>query len=65
MRAATLMAQVFDTKKLALQGEEFPVASQVSMPPAPAQGFAEFSASRNGVLVYRTRGSSDHGTGLV
>ena len=55
MHAATLMAQQFDAKKLELQGEEFPVADQVLMPPAPARGFAAFSASRNGVLAYRTR----------
>jgi DNA-binding winged helix-turn-helix (wHTH) protein len=54
MHAATLMAQRFDTNKLELQGEAFPVADQVLLPPAPARGFAAFSASGNGVLAYRT-----------
>jgi Tol biopolymer transport system component len=30
------------------------VADQVSLPPSPAQGFAAFSASWNGVLAYQT-----------
>lgn len=55
MHTATLMARQFDAKKLELQGEEFPVADQVLMPPAPARGFAAFSASATGVLAYRTR----------
>ncbi len=54
MQGATLMAQAFDTKKLELWGERFPVAEQVLMSPAYALGLAAFSASRNGVLVYRT-----------
>jgi eukaryotic-like serine/threonine-protein kinase len=58
MQAATLMAQAFDAGKLELQGEAFPVANQVLLPPSPAKGFAAFSASWNGVLVYETLGHS-------
>jgi len=54
MQGSTLMAQAFDTKKLELAGERFPVAEQVLMSPAYALGLAAFSASSNGVLVYRT-----------
>lgn len=54
MQGATLMAQAFDTQRLELKGERFPVAEQVLMPPANALGYAAFSASANGVLVYRT-----------
>ena len=50
------MAQAFDPRKLELQGEGFPVAEQVLLPPAPGRGFAAFSASSNGVLAYRTLG---------
>ena len=58
MRAATLMAQAFDSKKLELRGEAFPVAEQVYLPNAPDRGFAAFSASQNGVLAYRTLGQA-------
>jgi len=54
MQGATLMAQAFDTKKLDLWGERLPIAEQVLMSPAYALGLAAFSASNNGVLVYRT-----------
>jgi len=58
MQGATLMAQAFDPRKLELQGEGIPVAEQVLLPPAPGRGFAAFSASRNGVLAYRTLGQA-------
>jgi Tol biopolymer transport system component/DNA-binding winged helix-turn-helix (wHTH) protein len=54
MRGATLMAQRFDDRRLELDGEPFPIAEQVWLPPSPAQGFAAFSASGNGVVAYRT-----------
>jgi len=54
MQASTLMAQRFDVASLELQGEAFPVADQVSLPPSSFQGFAAFSASWNGVLAYQT-----------
>jgi len=54
MQGATLMAQRFNDRRLELEGEAFPIADQVWLPPSPAQGFAAFSTSNNGVLVYRT-----------
>jgi dipeptidyl aminopeptidase/acylaminoacyl peptidase len=48
------MAQRFDDRRLELEGEPFPIAEQVWLPPSPAQGLAVFSASSNGVLAYRT-----------
>ena len=59
MQAATLMAQGFDPARLELRGERFPVAERVLLPPAPALGFAAFSASQNGVLAYRTLGQAN------
>jgi Tol biopolymer transport system component len=44
----TLMAQPFDPKRLELSGEAVPIAEQVT---------ASFSASRNGVLAFRTGGT--------
>ncbi len=55
MRGATLMAQPFDAGKALTAGEAVPVAEQVDYFPGNSQG--NFSASRNGVLVY-TSGSS-------
>jgi len=54
MRGATLMAQRFDDRRLESESEPFPIAEHVWLPPSPAQGFAAFSASDNGVLAYRT-----------
>ena len=48
----TLMAQAFDTAKLQVTSDAFPVAEQVGF--NPANGRAFFSVSDNGVLVYRT-----------
>jgi Tol biopolymer transport system component len=53
-RGATLMAQPFDERRLELRGVGFPVAAQMWLPPAPVVGFAAYSVSQNGVLVYRT-----------
>ena len=58
MQAATLMAQAFDPARLELSGERFPVADRLVLPPAPAPGFAAFSAAQNGVLAYRTLGQA-------
>jgi eukaryotic-like serine/threonine-protein kinase len=49
----TLMTQTFDTRRLELVGEPVPVAERVGF----FRTFGFFSASTNGVLVYRT-GSS-------
>ncbi len=57
MQGTTLMAQPFDARRLESQGERFPVAGQVWMP-APARGYAAFSASANGVLAYQTGGAT-------
>lgn len=53
-RANTLMAQPFDSRKLELSGEPFPIAEQV----AETQFFGSaFSVSGNGVLAYRSGGA--------
>ncbi len=56
-REGTLMAQSFDLEKLELSGEPFPVAHQVGGTPAQA-GWAAFSTSSTGMLVYRTGGGA-------
>ncbi len=50
VREGSLMARAFDTRGLKFEGEPFPIAEQVG---TNAAGFADFSASQNGVLVYR------------
>jgi DNA-binding winged helix-turn-helix (wHTH) protein/Tol biopolymer transport system component len=57
MQGTTLMGQRYDAARLETQGESFPAIEQVWLPPAPAQGYAAFSASANGVLAYQTAGS--------
>jgi eukaryotic-like serine/threonine-protein kinase len=52
LREATLMAQPFDSDRLASTGEAFPVAEQLQVFGAPPYGF--FSASDSGVLAYQT-----------
>jgi Tol biopolymer transport system component/tRNA A-37 threonylcarbamoyl transferase component Bud32 len=53
LRETTLMAQPFDTRRLILTGEAFPIAEQIlrstTTPP-----YGVFSASDNGVLAYQT-----------
>jgi Tol biopolymer transport system component len=53
LREATLMAQPFDTRRLILTGEAFPIAEQIlrstTTPP-----YGVFSASDNGILAYQT-----------
>jgi Tol biopolymer transport system component len=51
-RNSTLMALPFDVDRLRATGEMFPLAEQVGT--SQNVGNAAFSASRNGVLVYRT-----------
>ncbi len=53
LRAATLMAQPFDSGALQPIGSPFPVAESV-MAGTGIYGLALFSASANGVLAYRT-----------
>jgi Tol biopolymer transport system component len=54
IRDSTLMAQPFDARALELSGEPVPVAEQIGLFGASAW----FSASGNGVLAYRTGGST-------
>jgi eukaryotic-like serine/threonine-protein kinase len=54
-REGTLFAQPFDAKRLEFSAEPIRVADEIAW--SPADGRAAFSASQNGVLVYRT-GSS-------
>jgi Tol biopolymer transport system component len=53
-RANTLMAQPFDSRKLELSGEPFPIAEQVAEPEFVGSAF---SVSGNGVLAYRSGGA--------
>jgi len=55
LREGTLMAQPFDASKLETVGDPVPVAEQVGAARGP--GRANFSVSRNGVLVYDSSGS--------
>src|SRR5258708_33214835 len=50
-RQTTLMAQPFDAAKLRLTGDVSPVVDHVG----GSSGATGFSASANGVMVYRTR----------
>jgi Tol biopolymer transport system component len=50
VREGTLMAQPFDTSKLHTTGDPVPIVQQVDYFPGNSQG--QFSASRNGTLVY-------------
>src|SRR5262245_16567428 len=50
-RQGTLIAQAFDSDKLRLTGETFPVADRVAT--SSLGGAAAFSVSENGVLTYR------------
>jgi len=47
---STLFAQKFDAGKLEIEGEAVPIADQVAS--VPGLGFAGFSVSQNGELVY-------------
>jgi len=50
MREGSLMGQRFDTRRLQLEGEAFPVAEKVSF--SANYSLGTFSASSSGVLVY-------------
>ena len=56
-REGTLMAQPFDLEKLELSGEPFPVAQQIGGIVVRV-GWAAFSASSTGTLVYRSGGGA-------
>jgi serine/threonine protein kinase len=55
-RQGTLMAQPFDADRLQLTGDAVPIAERVAF--NPFGSYAEFSASENGVLVYRGGGGA-------
>lgn len=55
-RASTLLAQPFDPARLQVSGEPFPVAESVGR--MAFANASHFSASPNGVLVYRTEAST-------
>jgi Tol biopolymer transport system component len=52
VRDATLMAQQFDTRRFALQGDPFPVAQDVGLS-STGTGVAAIATSDTGVLAYR------------
>src|SRR3990172_4440453 len=52
-RDATLMAQPFDTGRLALTGEAFPVAESVQMIPSNFSPLGLFATSESGFFVYQ------------
>jgi serine/threonine protein kinase len=56
MRANTLLAQGFDAKRLSLTGEPIPVAEGLQLNPGTRRG--AFTASRTGVLAYRSVGET-------
>ncbi len=62
LRETTLMAQPFDTRRLALTGEAFPIADQIQTQGSNPYGV--FSTSENGILVYET-GTGGAGSQLV
>jgi Tol biopolymer transport system component len=55
-RQETLMAQPFDAERLRIMGDPIPVAQGVQRMPIPG---SLFSISQNGVLAYRSTGSSN------
>jgi Tol biopolymer transport system component len=56
VRDRTLMAQPFDTRKLATTGDAVPVAEQLDTAVGPLGALGYFSASQNGVLAYTSSG---------
>ncbi len=62
VRESTLMAQPFDSKRLELTGDAFPIAEQILT--FAGFGLSAISASEDGVLAYRT-GAGPIGSKLV
>jgi serine/threonine protein kinase len=54
LRETTLMVQPFDSRRLALTGDAFPIAEQIETSQSINPN-GVFSASENGVLAYQTR----------
>lgn len=57
-REQTLMAQGFESSKLRLEGEPFPVGENIAVA-GPGGGLSSFSASGTGVLAFQTGGRGD------
>jgi Tol biopolymer transport system component len=55
VRQGTLLRQSFDVKRLELTGDPIPVADRISI----NNNLAAFSVSENGVLAYKTGGTSE------
>jgi serine/threonine protein kinase len=62
LRDRTLMAQAFDANSLSVTGEPFPLAEQIGV--NAVLGYANFSASENGTLVYMSGNLSGGQPGL-
>ena len=58
VRDGILVARRFDVDRLAISGEEFPIAENVMVEPFVQR--ALFSVSENGVLVYHRGGVAEH-----
>ncbi len=56
MRENTLMAQRFDTGRLELQGDPYPVAEQVGANIGSGNSKGGMATCENGVLAYRVGG---------
>ncbi len=63
LRDETLMAQPFNTRKLAVEGDSVPLAENVTANEPSV--YAVFSASDNGVLILHTGGGTGSGLQLV
>lgn len=55
-RSRTLMAQSFDTNRLQLRGDVFPIAECVGLPANSHTGFGAFSGSVDGTLMLGSGG---------
>jgi len=62
-RQNTLMAQAFDTARLKTTGEAFPVEDEV--PNSGNNGFYDFTATANGILIYAAGGNSNQECEIV
>lgn len=56
-REGTLLAQPFDARRGVTIGDSAPLEQQIQ--PEPISGYANFSASSNGLLAFRTGSSND------
>ena len=63
-RQTTLMAQAFDAAKLKTAGDAFPLADEVKEG-SGNNGFADFTVSTNGVLIYAAAGNPNQEREIV